>query len=175
MSAVLTRGACAGCVVSFAAISLAWVSAQIVLAAPPSSFVALIGTWAGAGHVRLEDGRGEQIKCKAYYTDRPADQGLVGMGLALKCASGGSKIDLRAQVQTEGSRLTGKWEERQFNAVGSISGVATGNRLSLTLDGGGLKAEVVVTTSGATQSVSITTDAATVRGAQISLAKDAGP
>lgn len=142
---------------------------------PLLHFLPLIGTWSGSGQVRLDDGRGEQIKCKAYYTDRSAEHGLVSLGLALKCASGGSKIDLRAQVHADGSRLVGKWEERQFNAVGSIAGTATGNKLSMMLDGGGLKAEVVVTTSGATQSFSITSDAGMVRGAQISLARELAP
>lgn len=136
----------------------------------PSSFLPFIGSWTGTGQVRLEDGRSEQIKCRAYYTDRPS-----GMGIALKCASGGSKIDLRAQLQSDGARIQGNWEERQYNAAGSIAGVAAGNKLSMTLDGGGLNAAVVVTTSGAAQTFSISTDAGMVRGAQIGLARDPNP
>jgi hypothetical protein len=132
----------------------------------PGPFSPFIGSWNGDGQVRLQDGRGEQIKCKAYFTDR-----APGMGLALRCASSGSKIDLRAQLVSDGQRVSGAWEERQFNAAGSISGTQSGGKLSLTLDGGGMKATVLVTAAGAAQSVVISTDAGTVRGAQISLVK----
>ena len=155
-----------GGAVACAAVALAGSAAG----SPPPPFAPLFGAWSGTGQVRLENGRNEQIKCKAYYTDRQP-----GLGLALKCASSGSTIDLRAQMQADGSRLHGEWEERQFNAAGSIVGVASGNKLSMTLDGGGLKAAVSVTTTGTAQTVTIATDAGMVRGAQILLTRDAAP
>jgi hypothetical protein len=132
----------------------------------PGPFQPFIGSWNGSGQVRLQDGRGEQIKCLAYFTDR-----APGMSLALRCASSGSKIDLRAQLTSDGQRVSGTWEERQFNAAGSLTGSQTGSKLALTMDGGGLKATVVITASGTAQSFVMSTDAGTVRGAQISLVK----
>ena len=67
------------------------------------------------------------------------------MGLALRCASSGSKIDLSAQLVSDGQRVSGTWEERQFNAAGSMTGTQAGGKLALVLDGGGLKASVTVT------------------------------
>ncbi len=132
----------------------------------PGPFSPFIGSWNGSGQVRLQDGRGEQIKCLAYFTERSP-----GMGLALRCASSGSKIDLRAQLTSDGQRVSGTWEERQFNAAGNLAGTQTGNKLALQMDGGGLSASVTVTANGSAQSFILSTDAGTVRGAQISLIK----
>lgn len=169
---MLHRSSCfagfAGRVTALALIAIATLTEQAVSVSPP--FAPLIGTWSGNGQLRLDDGRSEQIKCRAYYTERES-----GLRLALRCASGGSKIDLRAQLNADGTRINGTWEERQFNAAGSIAGTSTGNRLMLSMDGGGLKAVVAVTTSGATQTVTITTDAATLRSAQIGLLRDSTP
>ncbi len=145
----------------------AFAASAVSAQAPFSPF---IGSWSGTGQVRLENGRSEQIKCKAYFVER-----LPGMGLALRCASSGSKIDLRVQLTSDGQRVAGTWEERQFNATGSMSGTQAGGKLVLSMDGGGLTASVAVTVVGATQSFIISTDAGTVRGAQISLQRTVDP
>ncbi len=129
-------------------------------------FAPFIGSWNGTGQVRLENGRTEQIKCLAYFTDK-----APGLGLALRCAGSGSKIDLRAQMSSDGQRVVGTWEERQFNAAGSISGTQVDGKLTLAMEGASMKASVTVTAIGNAQSVVITTDSGSVRGAQINLVK----
>jgi hypothetical protein len=132
-----------------------------------ATFTPMIGTWAGNGTIKLENGQTEAVKCKAYYTDK-----APGLGVAVRCASSASKIDLRATLATAGAKVTGTWEERQFNAGGSLTGAAVGNKLSLDMDGGGLKALVVVATTGASQTLSITADAGGFRSVSIAFARE---
>jgi hypothetical protein len=126
--------------------------------------------WSGSGQVRFAEGRSEAMRCKAFYTRR--DDGL---GIAIRCASQGQSIDLRANLVAAGSRLSGSWEERSFNASGQATGTVTGGRLALTIDGGGLKAGVTVTTSGASQTVAITSEGTRLRGFSIALARETAP
>lgn len=141
------------------------------LAAPatakPQAFVGLSGSWTGNGQIQLDNGSRESLKCKAYYTDKGDD-----LGIALRCASSSYKIDLRAQLSAAGSNLKGSWEERQFNAAGNATGQATGNKISLSVVGGGMTASMSVTTTGTSQSVSITTVGTSMKGVSITLARD---
>ncbi len=136
-------------------------------AADQGALAALLGTWSGAGQVRLDNGNAEAVKCKAFYVDK-----APGVGVALRCASSGSKIDLRATIALNGSELSGNWEERQFNAAGSVTGTSIGNRLSLLIDGGGLKASMAVTTVGARQTLAVASETGGFRGLTVTLARD---
>jgi hypothetical protein len=132
------------------------------------AFNGLSGSWSGNGQVRLAGGRTEQLKCTAYYTERSGGNGL---GLAIRCANASSKIEMRANLTNNGGRISGSWEERQYNAAGSVSGQSTGNRLQLSITGGGLQGSMSVTTSGRTQNVSITTSGTGLEGVTINLSK----
>ena len=65
--------------------------------------------------MRLEGGRTENLRCRASYTGRNRGNGL---GISLRCASAASKVDLHASLTASGSRISGSWEEREFNAAG---------------------------------------------------------
>lgn len=133
-----------------------------------AAFNGLTGSWSGSGQVRLAGGRTEQLKCSAFYTERNSGNGL---GLAIRCANAASKIEMRANLTNNGGRISGSWEERQFNAAGSITGQSTGNRLQLTISGGGLSGTMSVTTTGRTQNVSISTQGAGFEAVTITLSK----
>jgi hypothetical protein len=144
---------------SFAAVSIAQKS---------SPFAGLPGTWSGSGQIRLENGQSEPISCRAYYSDRSSG---AGIGIALTCASAANKIDLRASLTAQGNNLSGTWEERQFNASGALTGQASGNKLNMSINGGGLSGSMAVTTNGSSQSVQITTQGGTLRGVNIALSR----
>lgn len=133
-----------------------------------SPFSGLHGVWSGNGQIRLENGATENIKCNAYYTSR--DDG-AGLGIALRCASQSYKIELRSKILSQSGRISGSWEERTFNASGTVSGQATGGRISMSVAGGGFTGSMAVNTSGASQSVAINTQGIGLRSVNINLSK----
>ena len=132
------------------------------------AFANMAGTWSGSGQMRLEGGRTENLRCRASYTGRNRGSGL---GISLRCASASSKVDLHASLTSSGSRVSGIWEEREFNTGGSASGTANGNLISLSI-GGGLDGSMSVTTNGGHQSVSITTQNVALKTIRIGLSRD---
>ncbi|MET0195199.1 MAG: hypothetical protein ABW200_17700 [Hyphomicrobiaceae bacterium] len=154
---------------ALAAAGMVMISASAVtMAAAAGPFDSLNGSWSGAGSIRLDDGRTEGLKCKAYYSPR----GGASMGLALRCASASNKIDLRATLNSTGSRIAGNWEERTFNVSGSASGQASGNAIKLAIDAGVLSGSMNVTTNGKSQTISVRTDGTGLRGVNINLSRD---
>lgn len=137
-------------------------------AAADSLFSTLNGTWSGAGQIRLEGGSTESLKCRAFYTAK--DDG-AGLGLAIRCASTSNKIELRANLVHAGGKISGNWEERQFNAGGSVSGQASSSRVSLVIEGGGVSGSMTVSLSGGTQSVSILTNGIGLKAVNINLSR----
>jgi hypothetical protein len=133
-----------------------------------SPFSSLGGTWSGSGHVRLENGRSEAIRCTANYVPR---SGGAALGLSLRCASASNRIELRASLTLEGSRVSGSWEERSFNASGGVSGQASGSSVRLRFSGS-IAGSMVVTTSGRSQSISVRTDTTALKGVNVSLRRN---
>jgi hypothetical protein len=146
---------------------LALAGASAAAAAGP--FDGLSGSWSGSGSIKLDDGRTEGLKCKAYYSPR---SGGAGLGLALRCASASNKIDLRASLNATGSRIAGSWEERTFNVTGNASGQAAGNAIKLAIDAGVLSGQMAVVTTGGAQTISVRTDGTGLKGVNISLRRD---
>jgi hypothetical protein len=155
------RGLAAGALASAALVAMTGASA-----ANPLSHMS--GSWSGAGLFKLENGKTEHIRCNALY----APKGGADLGLALRCASAGNKIELRAKLRSRGNRVSGSWEERSYNATGEVSGVAAGNSLRLAINGGLLSGFMVVTTNGRSQSISVRTDASALRAVNISLRRN---
>lgn len=131
-------------------------------------FSGLTGTWRGAALVKLQSGSSETLKCNAYYTPKGAGDEL---GLAIRCASASNKIELRAQLTAAGGKVSGRWEERTYNAAGDVTGQAQDGRLSLSIDGGAFKGSMNVRTSGGNQTVSIKTEGIALQGVSINLSR----
>src|SRR5262249_10111995 len=115
-------------------------------------FLPLQGYWAGAGRMTLKQGASEGLACRGYYAVK--DAGLR-LGLAIRCASAGQNIHLRANLSYHAGRVSGTWEERSYNASGSVTGDAVGDRIKISIAGGGFSADMVVSTSATIQSVEI--------------------
>jgi hypothetical protein len=135
--------------------------------AEPGAFAQLAGTWNGAGQIRLENGRNERITCRGYYTTR---DGGAGLSLALRCAAPSNKFELRSTLSSAGGRITGSWEERTYNASGSLAGRATGSNLSLAISGP-VSGTMSVSFGGSSQQVSITTSGGGLKGISVSLSR----
>lgn len=139
-------------------------------ASSASDFDALLGFWKGPGRIEFTDGSSEALVCKAYYasSDQPKRLSIV-----LRGASRSNKIELRAKLLAEGARMTGTWEERTFNASGTVSGTATGSDISLTIDGGGFSATMLVNQDEKQQTVSISAQGVAFTKVSVSLSRNA--
>lgn len=136
--------------------------------AETSPFTGLVGSWRGNGEIRLDDGKSEKLRCQAYYTQRDSAQNL---GLAIRCASASYTIELRSQLTAQGSSIRGSWEERTFNAAGSVTGEAKGSSITLNIVGGGFSGSMAVSTTGSSQSVTVATSGSALKGVSIQLTK----
>jgi hypothetical protein len=134
-------------------------------AADANPFDLLLGSWGGSGTFNLNDGSSERIQCNAYYTG-----GGNQLGMAIRCKSSSSNIEIRSKLNKSGNRISGSWEERTYNAGGSASGSATGSRISLQISGG-VTGQMTVSYSKTRQTVSISTQGIPLRSVNITLSR----
>ena len=128
---------------------------------------ALGGSWRGGGRLNLKGGKSERLRCRAYYT--PRNQGAK-LGMAIRCASPSYKIEIRSKLDINGKRVNGSWEERNFNATGSLSGTSRPGRLALSINGA-VKAGLFLTYSGSRQNVRLTGSFGSFRSLLLTLRK----
>lgn len=153
-------------ILSAAAVALAAGTGPAV--SNPGTFNALHGAWTGSGSVRLENGSTERIRCRGYYTAR---SGGSALGMAINCSNASNfKIHMRANLASSGGRITGSWEEREFNQTGSVSGRQSGNGFNLTFSGA-ISGSMAVTLSGSRQTVSISTGGPGFTGVNMQFSK----
>jgi hypothetical protein len=153
-----------------ATVLAASVSAVLLLGVPAvagSPFSALVGTWSGKGTARLEGGKSERLSCKGYYTGSGASE----LRLNIICANPSTKVELRSVLKYAGGRVTGTWEERNYNQTGTITGSATDSRLRLSIGGAALKGSLSVSIGGSSQSVSLSTEGSALKGVNITFAR----
>ena len=144
---------------------LAPVTSTSAVAKPSGIFQKLSGTWRGRGRITLAGGNSQKISCRAYYNVKDRGEGL---GFAIRCASPGNKIELRALIKDSNGRLSGTWEERTFNATGEVTGSVSPTVVSLTINGA-VSGSVRISYSNSRQKVSISTATESLRGIAISL------
>ena len=125
------------------------------------------GTWRGNGRLNLEGGKYERLRCRAYYTSKNKGAKL---GMAIRCASPSYKIEIRSKLNIAGKSVSGSWEERNFNAAGSLTGTSRPGRLALSVNGA-IKAGLFLTYSGSRQNVRLTGNFGSFRGLQLTLRK----
>ena len=130
-------------------------------------FETLAGTWSGSGQIKLENGKSEALKCRAFYTQKESDT----LGIALRCASASNKIELRANLSQARGDVDGSWEERTFNAAGTVKGKLSGSRIMMVITGGTFSGSMNVSITGARHSVSIETNGIGLRAVNISLSR----
>ena len=130
-------------------------------------FSGLSGHWAGAGVISLGDGSTERIHCRATYSVDAAGRSLVQQ---LRCASDSYRLEISANVRSQGGVLSGSWSEAAHGESGSVSGSASGSTIRAQVRGGSFSAGIGIHTSGAAQSVTITPSAGTdVRSVTITM------
>ena len=128
-------------------------------------FAPMAGTWSGGGTVNLDDGSTERIRCRARYAP-------IGptMEMSLTCASDAYKFNLSANVQAQGSAITGTWSEASRNISGSLQGRGGGGSCEVVASAASFNANISLRTSGNKQTVTMRADSQ-FRGANISLSR----
>jgi hypothetical protein len=132
-----------------------------------SPFSSLVGTWSGKGTARLEGGKSERLSCKGYYTGSGGSE----LKLNIICANPSTKVELRSVLKYSNGRVTGTWEERNYNQTGTITGSASDTNLRLSIGGGALKGFLSVSIGGTNQSVSLSTQGSALKGVSITFAR----
>lgn len=151
----------AAAVLAVAGLSL--IVSSDVLASP---FDRLGGSWSGSGTATFDGGQKERLSCNGYYRN----QGGSKLNLALRCASPSNKIEVRGDLSLSGGQVSGTWEERTYNASGTVSGSASDSGISLGFSGSAT-GSMRVSVSGSSQSVAITYQGIALKSVTMSLSK----
>ncbi len=132
-----------------------------------ANFSSIKGAWRGAGQLKLQDGKTERLRCKAYYN--PKDGGSK-LGMAVRCASTSYKFEFRSQLSLKGEKIYGSWEERNFNAEGEVAGKFSPGNITLKATGA-VEAGMFVKYTSNQQTVSMVGNFGNFRGIKLSLKK----
>ena len=149
---------------------LAACAAIVMLATPAfagSPFAALVGTWGGKATARLEGGKSERLSCKGYYSGK----GGSTLRLNIICANPSTKVELRSVLNYSNGRVSGTWEERNYNQSGTVSGTASSSKMRLLIGGGAFKGVLSLSIGESSQSVSISTQGSALKGMSINFAR----
>ena len=144
-------------------LGIVFVAGSAAQAASP--FKPLLGTWGGTGIFELKSGTKERITCNAYYTG-----GESQMGMNIRCSSDNQKIEMRSKLSLADGKITGKWEERTFNAQGDIKGKASKKKMKLNISGA-VSGSMNVTFSRVRQEVQINTEGTELKVVNITLTR----
>jgi hypothetical protein len=131
-------------------------------------FSDLAGSWSGGGHLTMSDGKRERLRCRASYSVGQ-DGNTVDFGI--RCASDSYKFDLSGYLRNSNGSVSGQWSETNFNSAGTLSGRASGSRISAQAVGSTFSAGFSMSTSGSRQSVTIRPEVKEVRQVSLSFQK----
>ena len=134
------------------AIVVALLHSSVPSHAQQGPFAGLIGSWSGAGFIKLASGQRERLRCRANYN---VGENGTRLQQSLRCASDSYRFDVNSNIVSEGGALTGSWSETSRNVSGSVTGRVNGGQIQARIDGAGFSANLVVNTRGDRQFVTI--------------------
>lgn len=112
-------------------------------------FDSLAGTWSGIGSMKPSDGAREKVRCKvAYNITKPGHS----VSLDLRCASDAYKMVLSANIDQNGTELSGNWFEHEYRQGGKVYGTNKDGLIEARIEGNTVAALVTIQTKGAHQS-----------------------
>jgi len=128
----------------------------------------LPGRWSGWGHMMLDGGAVERIKCIATYS---AENGGGELRHSLRCASSDYRIDAVARLKVRQGLVSGDWQERTYASGGAVRGVVKGDGIDVMIEGDRFSARMTVDTRQCTQSMRISPEGMGVRRIAVELRK----
>ena len=124
------------------------------------------GNWSGAGRITVQNGSSERIRCRS--SNNASGRAL---SLRLRCASDSYKFELASDITSDGSSISGSWNETTRGVVGSLSGRATARDIQATANAVGFNASVAIHSSGNSLSVVIRSPGSEISEVAVSMAK----
>ena len=144
-----------------------------ILAAAPAyaqqSFVSVAGSWSGGGMMKPSDGPRQRVRCKADYVPKNNGQSVK---LNLRCTSDDYKMDLSANVDQNGTDLSGNWFESQYRQGGKISGKNVNGVIEARVEGDTITALLSVQTKGNRQTFAMESPGASVSEVSVELVRE---
>jgi hypothetical protein len=144
----------------------------VILSAAPAyaqqSFENVAGSWSGGGMMKPSDGPRERVQCKADYV--PKDNGQ-SVKLNLRCASDAYKIELSANIDQNGSDLSGNWFESQHRQGGRVSGKNVNGLIEARVESDTITALLRVKTKGNRQTFAMESPGAWVSQVSVDLVR----
>ena len=144
----------------------------ILTAAPACaepSFDNVAGSWSGGGSMKPSDGPSERVRCKVEYDVKNAGQSVK---MNLRCASDAYKMDLSANIDQDGTVLSGNWFESQYRQGGKVSGQNVNGLIEAKVESDTITALLTVQTKGNRQTFVMDSPGAWVSHVAIDLVRD---
>jgi hypothetical protein len=160
---------CVPLTVSLVTVSLVTVSLATAPACAQQSFENVAGAWSGGGTIKPSDGPRERVRCKADYIIKSAGQSVK---LSLRCASDAYKMELSANIDQNGTDLSGNWFESQYRQGGKVSGQNVNGLIAAKIESDTITALLNVETKGNRQSISMESPGAWLSQASIELVRE---
>lgn len=108
-----------------------------------ATFDGLAGAWIGTGWMKPSDGPRERIRCKASYVIKKPEKSL---DFELKCASEAYKMRFSAEIEQDGTVISGNWFESEYRQAGKIYGTSSKGLIEARLEGNTVAAFVTIQT-----------------------------
>src|SRR6516164_7355096 len=132
-------------------------------------FENVAGSWSGDGMMKPSDGPRQRVRCKADYVPKNNGQSVK---LNLRCSSDAYKMDLSANVDQNGTDLSGNWFESQHRQGGKISGKNVNGVIKARVEGDTITALLSVRTKGNRQTFAMESPGAWVSEVSVDLVRD---
>jgi hypothetical protein len=144
-----------------------------ILAAAPAyaeqSFDNVAGSWSGSGSMKPSDGPRERVRCKVDYVVKNAGQSVK---MNVRCASDAYKMDLSANIDQNGTAVSGNWFESQYRQGGKVSGQNVNGLIEAKIESDTITALLTVRTKGSHQSFVMESPGAWISQVSIDLLRD---
>jgi hypothetical protein len=122
--------------------------------APPrgegNPFDQLTGDWTGDGMVTPSRGDPEKVDCKVTYT--PAGSTVTQ---TLLCTGVDNQFDAKTKFKYKGGKISGSWNEKTYDASGSVSGSAIGDLVHARISGDKFSGRMSIKVSDAGHTINI--------------------
>lgn len=136
-----------------AGVALAAATTAIVAAIPASDPLArLAGRWTGEAVMTSISGDPESFKCVVTYL--PSKDG-AGMKQNLRCKGTSIRLEAATLLQVEGTKVTGRWEDKINSLGGIVRGDVTEDGFEVLLGGRFFQAKMAVAGSECAQQVTV--------------------